>query len=113
MSRRISTTPLVADDAVYIAAFDPGRLVVPDPLSGRELWRKSAGGAFTTTPFMAGDRIGASDRTGVLHAWDPRTRRSTAQLPARWSEEGRGQPAVESRMMFVGERAGPGQGLVT
>ncbi|MFI1072673.1 PQQ-binding-like beta-propeller repeat protein [Streptomyces puniciscabiei] len=68
---------------------------VLDPLSGRELWRKSAGGAFTTTPFMAGDRIWASDRTWVLHAWDPRTRRSTAQLPARWSEEGRGQPAVE------------------
>ncbi|MGW3360295.1 outer membrane protein assembly factor BamB family protein [Streptomyces bungoensis] len=83
-----------------------GRLVVLDPLSGRELWRKSAGGAFTTTPFMAGDRIWASDRTGILHGWDPRTRRSTAQLPARWSEEGRGHPAVESRMMFVSTSGG-------
>ncbi|WP_143202994.1 outer membrane protein assembly factor BamB family protein [Streptomyces sp. CB02460] len=106
VARRISTAPLVADDAVYIAAFDPGRLVVLDPLSGRELWRKSAGGAFTTTPFMAGDRIWASDRTGVLHAWDPRTHRTAAQLPVRWSEEGRGQPAVEERMMFVSTSGG-------
>ncbi|MET8773200.1 hypothetical protein [Streptomyces sp. NPDC004658] len=46
VARRISTAPLVAGDAVYIAAFDPGRRVVLDPLSGRELWRKSAGGAY-------------------------------------------------------------------
>ncbi|MGW2477609.1 outer membrane protein assembly factor BamB family protein [Streptomyces sp. NPDC001665] len=97
---------MVVNDAVYIAAFDPGRLVVLDPLSGRELWRKSAGGAFTTTPIMAGDRIWASDRSGVLHAWDPRTHRTAARLPVRWSEEGRGQPAVEERMMFVSTSRG-------
>ncbi|MDQ0711383.1 outer membrane protein assembly factor BamB [Streptomyces luteogriseus] len=106
VARRINTAPMVADDGVYIAAFAPGRLVVLEPHSGNELWRKSAGGAFTTTPFMAGDRIWAGDRTGVLHAWDPRTRRTAAQLPVRWSEEGRGQPAVEDRMMFVSTCSG-------
>ncbi|MET8809631.1 PQQ-binding-like beta-propeller repeat protein [Streptomyces sp. NPDC004546] len=88
-----------------MAAFDPGRLVVLNPLSGGELWRRSAGGAFTTTPFMAGDRIWASNRTGVLHAWDPRNR-TAAQVPTRWSGEGRGQPAVEGRMMFVSTGSG-------
>ncbi|MEU4926297.1 PQQ-binding-like beta-propeller repeat protein [Streptomyces yokosukanensis] len=113
VARRISTAPLVADDAVYIAAFDPGRLVVLEPLSGGELWRKSAGGAFTTTPFIAGERIWASDRTGVLHAWDPRTHRTTAQLPAWWSGENRGQPAVEDRTMFVSTSSGLAASLGT
>jgi outer membrane protein assembly factor BamB len=106
VSRSISTAPLVTDDGVHIASFAPGRLVVLDPHSGSELWRKSASGAFTTTPFMAGDRIWAGDRTGVLHAWDPRTRRTTEQLPVRWSEESSGQPAVEDRMMFVSTCSG-------
>jgi outer membrane protein assembly factor BamB len=83
VTRRINTAPMVADDGVYIAAFAPGRLVVLDPHSGNELWRKSAGGAFTTTPFMGGDRIWAGDRTGVLHAWDLRTRRTAAQCRQR------------------------------
>lgn len=74
--------------------------------SGGELGRRPAGGAFTSTPFMWGDRIWAGDRTGVLHGWDPRTRRATEQLPVRWSEEGGGQPAVEDRMMFVSTRSG-------
>ncbi|MFK4189211.1 PQQ-binding-like beta-propeller repeat protein [Streptomyces sparsogenes] len=106
VARRISTAPMVADDGVYIAAFAPGQLVVLDPQSGSELWRKSAGGAFTTTPFMAGDSIWAGDRTGVLHAWDRRTHRAAAQLPVRWSEEGRGQPAIEDRMMFLSTCSG-------
>ncbi|MFF5971108.1 PQQ-binding-like beta-propeller repeat protein [Streptomyces sp. NPDC012769] len=106
VARRISTAPLVADDAVYIAASDPGRLVVLEPLSGGELWRKSAGGAFTTSPFMAGERIWASDRTGVLHGWDPLTHRTAARLPTWWSEENRGQPAVGDRTMFVSTSSG-------
>ncbi|MFF9378194.1 PQQ-binding-like beta-propeller repeat protein [Streptomyces griseoluteus] len=106
VARRISTPPLVTSDGVCVAAFAPGRLVVLDPDSGRELWRKPAGGAFTTAPFLWGGRMWASDRTGVLHAWDPGTGRSTAQLLERWSEEGGEQPAVEDRMMFVSTCSG-------
>ncbi|MFJ9720990.1 PQQ-binding-like beta-propeller repeat protein [Streptomyces sp. NPDC101213] len=105
-ARRISTAPLVTDDGVCIAAFAPGQLVVLDPSSGGELWRKSVSGAFTTAPFMAGDRIWAADRTGVLYSWDPSTRRSTAQQLDRWSEEGGGQPAVEGRTLFVSTCSG-------
>ncbi|GAA2247218.1 hypothetical protein GCM10010232_38050 [Streptomyces amakusaensis] len=105
-AQRIAAAPLVAGNGVNIAAFAPGRLVVLDPHSGGELWHRPAGGAFTTTPFMWGDRIWAGDRTGALHAWDPLTRRSTQQLPVRWSDEGGGQPAVEDRRMFVSTCSG-------
>lgn len=80
--------------------------MVLDPSSGGELWRKSVSGAFTAAPFMAGDRIWAADRTGVLYSWDPGTRRSTAQQLERWSEEGGGQPAVEGRTLFVSTCSG-------
>ncbi|MFG3149066.1 PQQ-binding-like beta-propeller repeat protein [Streptomyces sp. NPDC048243] len=100
-ARSISTAPLVTDDAVCIASFAPGRLVVLDPCSGSELWRKSASGAFATRPFMAGDRFWACDRTGVLHSWDPRTRRTTAQQLERLSEKGGGPPTIEDHTMFV------------
>ncbi|MGA6160684.1 PQQ-binding-like beta-propeller repeat protein [Stenotrophomonas sp. NPDC087984] len=106
VARSISTAPLVTDNGVCIASFAPGRLVVLDPHSGSELWRKSASGAFTTTPFLGGDRIWAADRTGVLHSRDPRAHRSTAQHLERWSEEGGGQPAVEDRTMFVSTCSG-------
>jgi hypothetical protein len=50
---------------------------------------------------MAGDRFCACDRTGVLHSWDPRTRRTTAQQLERLSEKGGGPPTVEDHTMFV------------
>ncbi|MFJ6530582.1 PQQ-binding-like beta-propeller repeat protein [Streptomyces longwoodensis] len=56
-AQSISTAPLVTADAVCIAYSAPGRLVVLDPCSGSELWRKSASGAFATRPFIAGDRF--------------------------------------------------------
>ncbi|MFJ4554098.1 PQQ-binding-like beta-propeller repeat protein [Streptomyces sp. NPDC088817] len=105
-SRSITTAPLVTDDGVCIASFAPGRLVVLDPSSGGELWRKSVSGAFTAAPFVAGNRIWAADRTGVLHSWDPGTRRTLAQQLERWSEEGGGQPAVEGHTMFVSTCSG-------
>ncbi len=105
-SRSITTAPLVTDDGVCIASVAPGRLVVLDPSSGGELWRKSVSGAFTAAPFVAGDRIWAADRTGVLHSWDPGTRRALAQQLEQWSEEGGGQPAVEAHMLFVSTCSG-------
>jgi outer membrane protein assembly factor BamB len=67
-----NASPLVVDDAVYLAA-DDGQFTCLDARTGKERWRERAGQAYSASPLHAGGLIYLLDEDGLVTIVKPGT----------------------------------------